>query len=58
MLKSEEKAFATNPFVMTDPQAEKAKKAKANAKKPGAHLSKDLVTREVLNKIIDRVKRI
>jgi len=58
MLKSEEKSFATNPFVVTDPRAENAKKGKASTKRPGAHLSKDLITKELLNRIVDRVKRI
>jgi hypothetical protein len=58
MLKNEGKSFATNPFVLTDPRSEKTKGTKLSAKKPGAHLSKDLVTRDLLNKIVDRVKRI
>jgi hypothetical protein len=58
MLKNEGKSFATNPFVVTDPRSEKTKGTKVSPKKPGAHLSKDLITREVLNRIVDRVKRI
>jgi hypothetical protein len=58
MLKNEGKSFATNPFVVTDPRSEKTKGTKVSSKKPGAHLSKDLITREVLNRIVDRVKRI
>jgi hypothetical protein len=58
MLKNEGKSFATNPFVVTDPRSEKTKGTKVSQKKPGAHLSKDLITREVLNRIVDRVKRI
>lgn len=58
MLKSEEKSFSTNPFVVTDPRAENARKGKPSTKRPGAHLSKDLITKELLNRIVDRVKRI
>ncbi len=58
MLKSDGKSFATNPFVVSDPRAEKPRQAKLGVKKPGAHLSKDLVTKELLNRIVDRVKRI
>ncbi len=58
MLKSEGKSFATNPFIVNDLRAEKPGQAKIGAKKPGPHLSKDLVTKDLLNRIVDRVKRI
>ncbi|HEX9596295.1 MAG TPA: hypothetical protein VF982_05395 [Anaerolineales bacterium] len=58
MAKPDSKSFATNPFVVTSQQSEKANAPKTTAKKVAVHMSKNMITREVLNKIIDRVKRI
>lgn len=58
MHKSDNSRFATNPFVVTYQQGERNNKAKEAPKKPGAQLSKHAITREVLNRIVDRVKRI
>lgn len=58
MLKQQENTFVPTPFVVAYEEAP-APKAKANkAQKSGAHLSKEEATREVLSRIVDRVKKI
>ncbi len=60
MLNRQEKTFILTPFVVAYPEGEVRARAKTPPKvhKPGAHLSKDEATREVLNRIVHRVKKI
>jgi hypothetical protein len=58
MLKQQENTFVLTPFVVAYEEA-LAPKAKApKAQKAGAHLSKEDATREVLSRIVDRLKKI
>ncbi len=56
MLKQQENTFVLTPFVVAYEEAPAPKAAKAP--KAGAHLSKGDATREVLSRIVDRVKKI
>jgi hypothetical protein len=62
MLKQQENTFVLTPFVVAYEEAPapktKASKAAKGAQKSGAHLSKEDATREVLSRIVDRVKKI
>lgn len=60
MLEQRQKTFVLTPFVVAYPEAVEAKQSQtaAKARKPGSHLSKDEATREVLQRIVQRVKKI
>lgn len=59
MLKQNEKRLVLTPFVVAYAEEESRRRSEpARKKQPGAHLSKDEATKEVLNRIVDRVKRI
>ncbi|MCW5876655.1 MAG: hypothetical protein KIS85_07200 [Anaerolineales bacterium] len=60
MLDQKEKTFVLTPFVVAYSEESKpdAEKSAPRARKPGTHLSKDEATREVLQRIAQRVKKI
>ncbi len=59
MLEERQKTFVLTPFVVAYPEAVEAKQSQtATPRKPGSHLSKDEATREVLQRIVQRVKKI
>lgn len=59
MLKQDEKRLVLTPFVVAYSETQASGQAEQPKEhKPGTHLSKDEATREVLNRIVDRVKRI
>lgn len=57
MPKPTEKPFAVTPFIVAQQQTLTDGNTRP-LKKPGAHLSKEEATREVLKRIVNRVKRI
>ena len=57
MLNQREKTAVLTPFVVAYPQ-ETHKTQAPKGHRPGTHLSKDEATREVLNRIVKRVKKI
>lgn len=60
MLKQEEKRTMLTPFVVAHQNSavEDGSTVATKTKKPGAHLTKEHATREVLNRIVQRVKKI
>ena len=60
MLKQAEKTIMLTPFVVAyeQPDLSQARAAAPKPKKAGAHLGKEEATREVLNRIVQRVKKI
>ncbi|MEX1247364.1 MAG: hypothetical protein WEA61_02680 [Anaerolineales bacterium] len=60
MLKQQQRTFTLTPFVVAHqrPGVEDGSTVASKTRKPGAHLSKEEATREVLNRIVRRVKKI
>jgi hypothetical protein len=58
MLKQQENTFVLTPFVVAYEGAPTPKARAGKAPKAGAHLSKEDATREVLSRIVDRLKKI
>ena len=60
MLKQqEEKRLVLTPFVVAYPNGRQMPgTSTGKSKQPGAHLTREDATKEVLNRIVDRVKRI
>lgn len=59
MLKQQEKRIMLTPFVVAHQSSvQDGSTVAAKAKKPGSHLTKEDATREVLNRIVQRVKKI
>jgi hypothetical protein len=57
MPKPVERPAAVTPFILAQQQQNVDGNTKP-LKRPGAHLSKDQMTRDVLKRIVNRVKRI
>jgi hypothetical protein len=58
MLKQQENTFVLTPFVVAYEEAPAPTTKASKVQKSGAHLSKEDATREVLSRIVDRVKKI
>jgi hypothetical protein len=60
MLKQQEKTFVLTPFIVANqkPSTDEGSTVASRVRKPGTHLSKEEATREVLNRIVRRVKKI
>ncbi|MEX2160829.1 MAG: hypothetical protein WD751_02850 [Anaerolineales bacterium] len=60
MLKQQEKTFILTPFVVAHQKSgvEEGSTVASRTRKPGTHLSKEEATREVLTRIVRRVKKI
>jgi len=60
MLKQQDKYFTLTPFVVAQQKQAiiDGSTVGAKIKKRGGHLSKENATREVLNRIVQRVKKI
>lgn len=60
MLKQQDKNQTLTPFIAARPKSaiEEGSTVGMKTKKPGAHLSKENATRDVLNRIVQRVKKI
>lgn len=60
MLKPNEKSFTLTPFVAAQqkPSINAGSTVATRTKKRGSHLNKEDATREVLNRIVQRVKKI
>lgn len=59
MLKQEEQTFVLTPFIVAHEEQPVRRAAETSkVRRPGAHLEKEDATREVLNRIVKRVKKI